>query len=200
MDCSPALDVGESLMKSVSTGLHLTTNEFDRMVQCGAFDHLQRKIELIRGELREMNPAGPLHDDLVMYLNNWSASAVLNDPIMVTSQTGLDLANLASRPEPDLLWVRAARYRERHPSASDVKLAIEVSDSSLQTDLQEKAALYAEAGIVEYWIVDATASGVHVNRHPRGTIYTDRSIANRGEKVSPLAAPHAVLDISELSG
>ena len=59
----------------MSTALHLTTDEFDRMVHCGAFDHLCRKIELIRGELREMNPAGPRHDDLITYLTylmNWS--------------------------------------------------------------------------------------------------------------------------------
>lgn len=54
----------------MSTGLSLTAEEYDQMVQRGAFDHLNRKIELIRGELREMNPAGPLHDDLITYLNN----------------------------------------------------------------------------------------------------------------------------------
>ncbi|MBP85537.1 MAG: hypothetical protein CMJ64_02285 [Planctomycetaceae bacterium] len=184
----------------MSTGLHLTANEFGRMVECGAFDHLNRKIELIRGELREMNPAGPVHDDLIMYLTNWSARSISPDSIMVTSQTGLDLAELDSRPEPDLLWVRAARYRERHPSASDVKLAIEVSRSSLQSDLREKAALYAEAGIVEYWIVDANASCVHVYRQPRGAEYTDRSIANRGDKISPMETKKAVLDINDLFG
>ena len=186
--------------RTVSTGLHLTSDEFDRMVACGAFDHLHRKIELIRGELREMNPAGPLHDDLIMYLTGWSARSTSPDEISVTAQTGLDLANLDSRPEPDLLWVRAARYRDRHPSAEDVKLAIEVSHSSLQTDLREKAELYAEAGIVEYWIVDASASCVHVFRHPQDKEYTDRSIANRGDRLSPLVTRDAVLDITDLFG
>ena len=54
----------------MSTGLHLKAQEFDRMVERGAFDHLNRKIELIRGELREINPAGRLHDDLITYLTN----------------------------------------------------------------------------------------------------------------------------------
>ena len=98
----------------MSTGLHLSSEEYDRMVRCGAFDHLNRKIELIRGELREMNPAGPLHDDLITYLTNWSVLAASKESILVTSQTGLDLADQDSRPEPDLLWLRSARYRERH--------------------------------------------------------------------------------------
>lgn len=63
-----------------------------------------------------------------------------------------------SRPEPDLLWVKAGRYQQGHPTADDVMLAIEVSHTSLQYDLSEKASLYAEAGIVEYWLVDANAS------------------------------------------
>ena len=184
----------------MSTGLHLTVDEFDRMVLCGAFAHLNRKIELIRGELREMNPAGPLHDDLIMYLTGWSVRSTSPDEISVTAQTGLDLANLDSRPEPDLLWVRAARYRERHPAADDVKLAIEVADSSLQADLREKAALYAEARISEYWIIDASASCVHVYRHPQGNEYTDRAIAKRGDKLSPLATRDAVLDLDDLFG
>lgn len=54
----------------MSAGLNLTAEEYDQMVLRGAFDHLNRKIELIRGELQEMNPAGPLHDDLITYLTS----------------------------------------------------------------------------------------------------------------------------------
>lgn len=184
----------------MSTGLHLTADEFDQMVERGAFDHLNRKIELIRGELREMKPAGPLHDGLMIYLNNWSLLAASGASILVSSQTGLNLAELESRPEPDLLWVRADDYRKRHPTATDVRLAIEVSDSSLESDLREKAELYAEAGIVEYWIVDTNAACVHVFRNPQGAQYTDRSVYKRGDTLSPLALESAVLDVSELFG
>jgi Uma2 family endonuclease len=184
--------------KTVSTGLHLTADEFDQMVERGAFDHLNRKIELFRGELREMNPAGPIHDDLISYLINWSARATSPDTIMVTSQTGLNLAELESRPEPDLMWLRTKRYRGHHPSASDVLLAVEVSYSSLQSDLTEKAELYAEAGIVEYWIVDANAQCVHIFRSPTQRLYADRSIATIGQSLSPLNARDVSLDIREL--
>lgn len=52
------------------------------------------------------------------------------------------------RPEPDLMWLRLANFRDHHPMASDVQLAIEVAYSGLAYDLQEKRHLYAEAGIV----------------------------------------------------
>ncbi|MFN9411735.1 MAG: hypothetical protein ACK57V_05060 [Pirellula sp.] len=52
--------------------LHLNLAEYDAMVLRGAFDMLDRKVELFRGELVEINPAGPLHDYLITYLTNWS--------------------------------------------------------------------------------------------------------------------------------
>lgn len=184
----------------MSTNLNLTATEYGRMVERGAFDHLNRKIELIYGEIREMSPAGPVHDDLIAFLTDWSVHAIDRERIRVNVQLGLDLSDLQSRPEPDLLWVRAARYRDRHPSAADVKLAIEVSDSSLQADLIEKAGLYAEAGIVEYWIVDAIGQCVHVFRNPQAGEYAQRSIAKIGELLSPLEPCNNPLDIQDLFG
>ena len=184
----------------MSTGLHLTPLEYDRMVERGAFDHLNRKIELIRGEIREMNPAGPIHNDYVTYLTEWSYLATLRDSVRITVQTDLDLSELESRPEPDLLWIRAGRYRNRHPTAADVKLAIEVSDSSLQSDLIEKAALYAEANIVEYWIVDVQANCVHVFRSPQEGRYTQRSVAKSGDYLTPIEPCTKPLDLKDLFG
>lgn len=184
----------------MSTALHLTATEYGQMVERGAFDHLNRKIELIRGEIREMNPAGPIHDDLIAYMTDWSVRTTDRRKIRVNVQTGLDLPSLQSRPEPDLLWVRAARYRDRHPTADDVKLAIEISDSSLQSDLIEKAALYADAGIVEYWIVDAKGPCIHVFRAPQAGEYARRSVAKIGELLLPLEPCITPLDLQDLFG
>lgn len=46
---------------AMSSGLRLTADEYGQMVNRGAFDHLRQKIELIRVEIRAMNPAGPMH-------------------------------------------------------------------------------------------------------------------------------------------
>lgn len=182
----------------MSTHLRLTTADYNRMVELGAFDHLNRKIELIRGEICEMNPAGPVHDDLIAFLINWSVRSTDPDTVRVTAQTGLELTELDSRPEPDLLWLRADRYREHHPTASDVKLAIEVADSSLQIDLVQKSALYAAAGIVEYWIVDIQGKCIHVYRQPSDTCYTDRTLFQLGQQLTPLTPCNTPLDLNEL--
>ena len=182
----------------MSTTLHLSIADYDQMIARGAFYHLNRKIELIRGEIREMNPAGPIHDDLIDYLTHWSYQVINDCDIRIRVQSGLSLAGQQSRPEPDLMWVRAARYRQSHPTANDVKLAIEVSDSSLQADLIEKAGLYAEAGIVEYWIVDAQGKCVHVFREPEAGEYLSRSVAQVGELLSPIAPCSQPLDLKDL--
>jgi hypothetical protein len=48
------------------------------MVACGAFDGLKRKVELIRGKILTMNPAGPIHDDYIGYLTDWSVRLPLS--------------------------------------------------------------------------------------------------------------------------
>jgi len=53
----------------MTTIAKLSGAEFDAMVERGAFDRLgPKKLELIHGELRFMDPAGPLHDDLIDFL------------------------------------------------------------------------------------------------------------------------------------
>jgi len=110
----------------------------------------------------------------------------------------LNLPEQVSRPEPDLLWLRKDRYRHAHPIASDVQVAIEVAMSSLAYDLEQKRLLYAEAGILEYWIVDAMASCIHVFTNPENGDYCIRKIFKSGETLAPQIAPDAKLHLHDL--
>lgn len=178
--------------------LHITIPEYDALIQCGAFQVLSRRVELIRGELTEMTPAGPLNDDMITFLTNWSLQHINPKITFVTSQTGLDLTEQNSRPEPDLLWIRAGRYREHHPRAEDVQLLIEVADSSFHSDKRNKCQLYAEAGIKEYWLVDLTAQQVHIFREPVDGTYSNHLIHSSGDEISPGFCPKAKLNLYKL--
>lgn len=180
--------------------LHLSLTEYDAMVVSGAFDRLNRSVELFRGELVEMNPSGPLHDYLITYLTNWSVNSCNQSETLITSQTGLDLPSLESRPEPDLMWLRKADYRRAHPQSQDVQLAIEVAYSSLTYDLEDKRRLYAEARIRGYWIVDACASCIHVFSDPDRDDYGTRAVYKVNESLSPKFLPSAVLSLQDLFG
>ena len=75
-----------------------------------------------------------------------------------------------SMPEPDLAIVRGSlrEYARRTPTATDVALIVEVSDSSLAQDSGVKLRAYAADGISVYWIVNLRKALVQVYTMPTG--------------------------------
>jgi Uma2 family endonuclease len=181
----------------MSTLNKLTGAEFDSMVDRGAFDGmLPRKVELIRGELRFMNPAGPVHDDYIDYLTRWSHDNTTAQDANIRVQCGF-VCN-EDRPEPDILWLKPRRYGRERPTADDVLLLIEVSDSSLAEDLQEKSDIYAASGIAEYWVVDVRNSRIHVMTNSDGKHYRSIEIVVPPNLLSPQCHPSATLHTAQL--
>jgi Uma2 family endonuclease len=175
----------------------ITGAEFDSMVERGAFDGIgPRKIELIRGELRFMNPAGPIRDDYIEFLTRWSIEQTAATDVTVRVQSGFVCDE--NRPEPDVLWLQPRRYGRTRPVAADVLLLVEVADSSLATDLQEKADLYAENGIAEYWVVDIAASRIHVMTESDGRHYRNIEVVVPPKRLAPKCRPTASLDTAKL--
>ena len=181
----------------MSVVTRITGAEFDSMVERGAFNGMgPRKIELIRGELRFMNPAGPIHDDYIDYLNRWSVEQTCSTEVNIRVQCGFVCDD--NRPEPDVMWLQPRRYGRTRPAAKDVLLLIEVSDSSLASDLQEKASLYAEAGVAEYWVVDVPASRIHVMTDSDGQSYRNIKVVVPPDPIAPKCRPAATLNTAEL--
>lgn len=179
----------------MSTTLRLTPDEYDRMIANGAFEGIERKIELIRGELRQMSPADPVHED-IDFLNRWSTQVTTAEDCVVRVQNSIDLND--SRPEPDVTWLKPGRHASRRPLPGDVLLLIEVANSSLPTDLNETAELYAEFGVAEYWVVDVKAECIHVFSRPDKCQFQSRDTARKSESLSPQCKPSAVLNLSDL--
>jgi Uma2 family endonuclease len=88
---------------------------------------------------------------------------------LVSEEKSVTLGRLW-RPEPDIALLRGpnSRYRKSDPTAADIGLLIEVSDSSYATDRGEKWRAYAAARIPVYWIVNLNQSQVEVYRDPIG--------------------------------
>jgi Uma2 family endonuclease len=174
----------------MSVSAKITLDEYDRIIQSGVFDAPnRRRIELIHGELREMSPTGPAHEETVDVLNRWSIKNLPDDHVRVRIQNSIGLPQLDSAPEPDIAWVTERKYSRRRPSATDVLLVIEVADSSLRYDLGEKADLYASAGVSDYWVVDLVNERVEVLRSPEQGKYRDRATFHEGDVIHPLRFP-----------
>ncbi len=77
-------------------------------------------------------------------------------------------------------------------------LLIEVADSSLDYDLGEKSNLYAEAGILDYWVIDIPAQQVHVLRNPGLDGYQSHQTISGNERLVPLLVKNRFLDVANL--
>lgn len=180
----------------MSTVANFTLEQYERMVEAGAFDgRLRQHVEFIRGEIREMNPIGSFHAQVLSDLTDWSYEVVPRQEIAIRVQTTLRLPLQTSAPEPDLLWVRRRNYAQKHPEPKDVLLLVEVAESSLAEDRGEKLELYAEAGISDYWIVNLLDQTIEVYRQPSGRSFLSSGTLGAGGLIAPLALPGAHLAV-----
>jgi Uma2 family endonuclease len=183
----------------MSTLAKLSVAEYEQIVATGVFDgRNKRRIELIWGELRTMNPIGSEHSGTVDWLNAWSFAAVPPEKICVRVQNPLAFLAADSEPEPDVVWAKPGRYMSHQPTADDVLLLIEVADSSLAYDRGEKARLYATAGVRDYWIVNLVDRTVEVRRDPHDGHYHSLQSFGPGAIIEPMAIPEAQLSVDSL--
>lgn len=181
----------------MSTIARISLDQYERMIAAGVFEPRESNhIELIRGELREKSPIGPDHDDAVDFLNEWSGrSKQANVRVRIKSMVALP--EVKSAREPDVAWL-TRKLSGRRPRAANVLLIIEVARRSLQIDRGEKARLYANAGIRDYWVVNLPDRCVEVYREPLRTRYQSLTTYARGERVRLLAFPDVALDVTSL--
>lgn len=175
-----------------------TYSEFDLMVSTGKFERRPERFELIKGRIRKVSPPGPTHEDIIDWLNRWSTRNTDEDQVRVRIQQTVGIPELASIPMPDVALIKQGDYRINRPTVTDVLLLIEVADSSLNYDTKKKAALYAEAGVTDYWVVNIPHWRVDVFRSPKSGQYTERFSRQVGESVSPLAFPQLNLEVTRL--
>ncbi len=174
-----------------------TREEYHRMGEAGILKANER-LELIRGEILEMSPIGRRHAAFVNNLNQLLVIRLAGRGI-VSVQNPVVVAD-DSEPQPDLVVLRRREppYKDASPEPADALLLIEVADSSLAYDRTAKLRLYAEAGIGEYWIVDAAGETVHVHRGPGPTGYRDvQRLAGAGS-VIPAAFPDVAIALAEI--
>ena len=189
----------------MSTATRITVEQYEDMIERGEFEPREKHhVELIRGEIVPKKPGGPMsptnasHVNAVIELTEWSFEVIPRGLLRVSVQSPLRIDALDSEPEPDLAWLARRNFRVSLPTPADVLLVIEVSDSSLSIDRGVKAALYAEAGIQDYWIVNIPGRCVEVRRDPQGSSYRDVTTFAPGSEVRPLILPEAVLAVDRL--
>ena len=106
-----------------------------------------------------------------------------------------------NRPEPDVFVTRlpSRDYLARgNPRPADMRLVVEVSDTTLWRDRNTKARLYGGAGVPEYWVLDINGRRLFVHRLPVADGYADVQEFDETQSVAPLAAPHSSIQVADL--
>lgn len=178
----------------MQTQVKWTVEDYHRMIEAGILDN--RKVELLAGEICPMAPEGSPHSYFGGSLADQFRSR-LGNRALVRNANPITLSD--SEPEPDIAVVKGTweTYRHRHPSAEEVFLLVEISESSLWKDLEIKRATYAAGGIEEYWILDLKNSQLIVFRHPQNADYQSEQRLQQSE-ISPLAFPDLSFSVSQL--
>jgi Uma2 family endonuclease len=169
----------------------LSVEDYHRL---GEHNDNGRRTELIRGIVIEKMSKSPLHSALGKRLYDLILAS-LPAGYVVRREDPLTLAD--SEPEPDIAVVAGseADFFERHPRTA--ALVIEISVSSAALD-RANASLYAEAGVLEYWILLAQTRQVEIYRRPVQGRYLEKSLFSGAERVDSLYIPGVVIPIADL--
>jgi len=163
----------------------------------------QQHLELIEGELiSKMGKKRP-HANAIAVVHAWLLRVF--GAQFVNSAAPIDVApedNPTNEPEPDLIVLsKPSREFKDDPQPVDLRLVVEIADSTLSFDRTTKARLYARARIVEYWVVDIPGRRIIVHRDPQDGQYRSVVAYAEQEGVKPLASPdHEFLVGSAFAG
>lgn len=161
--------------------------EAHRLVDSG-FPNADR-LELVNGELIDHMGKNPPHVYWKTLVRQWLAKVFGGD--FVRSEDPIDVAPEdipTSEPEPDLIvTTKSIRETSENPKPDELRLVVEISDTTVWYDLNVKARLYARAEIVEYWVVNVPEKKLIVHRQPQNGSYTHITAHVSNEEVTPLS-------------
>jgi Uma2 family endonuclease len=189
--------IGGITMPVILPRRRFTVDEYYRMAELGILRAGER-VELIEGEIIQMEPIGSRHAGCVNRLTQLLVRLV-GDDALVTIQNPVRLSDL-SEPQPDVAVVRPRpdSYMTAHPGPDEVLLIIEVADTTVGFDRGTKAPLYALAAIPEYWVVDISADTLEVYREPDAVGYRDVRTYHRGDVLHPVMLPELDLPVASV--
>lgn len=172
-----------------------TLDQYHAIIRSGLLDE-DEPVELLRGWITPKMPRNPPHDSTVTRLQRLFDSR-LGAPWVVRPQCAVSIGE--SEPEPDVAIAVGpdGRYDGHHPGAGEIRLLVEVADTSLDRDRDIKGPVYAEAGIPVYWVVNLPERQVEVYTDPTGPderpAYRARRDYRLGEAI-PVTLPEAAVE------
>jgi Uma2 family endonuclease len=168
--------------KAPIAGFHrFTVDQYHRMIEIGVLTENDR-VELLEGYLVEKMPQDPLHDGTLQLVED---AVLQHTPMEWCGRVQMAVTLGRSEPEPDFVLARGNKrtYLKRHPGPGDIALVVEVSNSTLESDRDDKLPIYSRVGLPVYWIVNVVDMQVEVYEQPAGLKYTTSRIYKKGATI-----------------
>jgi Uma2 family endonuclease len=168
--------------------------DYHKMIEAGILG--DRNIQLIDGELIEMSPEGVIHaaygGSIADYLRQ-----LLIGKAWIREAHPITLTN--SEPQPDIAIVKLPKnkYFQNHPTPQDIFWLIEISDTTLAYDLSKKKEIYAEANILEYWVLDVKDNKLTVFTKPKNNNYLFQLELTEG-LIKPVSFSNISISVAKL--
>ena len=181
------------------TGYHWTADTLFKAINAGVFENPER-LELLHGRIMDRMPQGSVHLSRRARIARRLRLAV--EPLYyVMEECSIQIA-FDGVPVPDVAVLRGGEgdYDDSLPTAEDALLLVEIAVSSVANDLGEKALLYAQAGITDYWVALPEVGEIMVHREPSAEGYGSVTRLNEMDTLTPLAAPDVTLAVRDLLG
>jgi Uma2 family endonuclease len=164
-------------------------------------EFLNGRYELIDGEIISKMGQNARHRMTWMIISSWLAS--IFGSLCVQEQGPIHLpgeAGIYTEPEPDVAVTLepTSSYADQHPEPQDLRLAVEVSDTTLRFDTTVKALVYARAGICEYWVADVLNRRIIVHLLPHEGGYRSVSVFDEDSEISLSSHPEATVAVRDL--
>ncbi len=178
---------------------HWTVDSLYRALDAGVFEHPER-LELIQGRIIETMGQGPRHSTLASEIADMLREAA-KKRFAIREEKPVRIA-FDGEPIPDVMVLkgRQADYNDHQPVPGDVQLLVEVSVTTIEYDLGEKALQYAQAGITDYWVVVEKENAIVRHREPSAEGYQEVTRLAGADTLSPLAMPGAAWTVNALLG
>lgn len=160
----------------------------------GEAGFLHEDVELLQGVIISKMPKSPLHEYVAHVLRDLILSHI-PPGFIVRHEAPLTIGN--SEPEPDISVVKGKPldWIASHPRTA--ALVAEIAISSVSID-EEKAHIYAEAGIPEYWLIRPEARELDLYREPTSVGYKSRTTLREGDLLHAVALLGLEFTVSDI--
>ena len=182
--------------RGVKTRL-ITVAEYDRMIEAGIYTENDR-LELLNGRIIQIMPKGKRHastnDKIARFFYR-----VFDEKIIIRNQNPIILDDF-SEPEPDIVLANWSEneYVENHPTPKDILLVMEISDTTLAYDRDDKARAYSRNGIAQYLLLNLQNETVEDYRSPEADGYGSKQTYRSGEAFNLVAFPEIEIKVDDL--